>query len=93
MADRVNLDGKFHGVVVKNKNGVVVTPDQWIVFLAKDNALMPTLAYYLAECERIGASAAQLESIKGLMTRAQAWRDAHPDACKVPDIEPNETIL
>jgi hypothetical protein len=31
----MKLDGKFYGVVIRNKDQSVVPPDQWVVFLAK----------------------------------------------------------
>ena len=39
------LDGKFHGTIVKNKNGQEVPPDEFAVFLAKDNAFPATLRF------------------------------------------------
>lgn len=93
MAQRVNLDGKFHGVIVKNKNGVIVPPDEWMVFLAKDDAFPPTLKFYRKELERQGAELAQLASVDGIIKRVDAWRADNPTKCKTPDIETNETIL
>jgi hypothetical protein len=31
----MKLDGKFHGVIVKNKDQSIVPQDQWTVFLAE----------------------------------------------------------
>lgn len=84
------LDGKCYGVLVKNKNGAIIPPDQWIVFLAKDNALPATLAFYLEECRRQGAAPAQLEAVVELMLRVDTWRRENPTLCKTPDVEPGE---
>jgi hypothetical protein len=84
------LDGKFYGVIVKNKNGALVPPDQWIVFLAKDNALPATLAFYEAECLRQGAEPAQVEAVGELRRRVDAWRTVNSRMCKTPDVEPGE---
>ena len=59
-----------------------------VLFLAQDDALPGTLQAYLKECRRLGAKKEQLEGVERLMKRVDAWRKAHPDQCKVPDIEP-----
>lgn len=88
----MRLDHKFHGVVVKNKNGIVVSPDQWMVFLAKDNAVPATLAFYEQECSRQGAEPAQIEAVRAMRQRVDEWRKAHPELCKAPDVEPGELL-
>lgn len=86
------LDGKFHGVIVKNKDGSIVPQDQWIVFLAKDNAVPKMLAAYYTECQKQGASIEQLDAVAGLITRVDQWRRQNFDKCKVPDVQPGEII-
>lgn len=87
------LDGKFHGVIVRNKDASVVPQDQWIVFLAKDNAFPATLAFYRDECERLGARGDQLKAVDDLLDRVKKWRRDNPQECKVPDVEPDELII
>lgn len=86
----MKLDGKCYGVLVKNKDGSIIPPDQWIVFLAKDNALPATLAFYRSECIRIGAAREQVEAVEALLERVGAWRRANHDKCKVPDVQAGE---
>jgi hypothetical protein len=86
----MKLDGKFHGVVVKNKDGSVVPQDQWIVFLAKDNAFPATLEFYLEECKRQGAGTDQILAVAAMIDRVTAWRAAHPELCKTPDVQAGE---
>jgi hypothetical protein len=86
------LDGKFHGIIVKNKDGSVVPQDEWIVFLAKDNALPATLAFYLDECERLKADPRQLDAAASLIDRVERWRQDNPDKCKVPDTQAGEIV-
>jgi ferredoxin len=86
----VKLDGKFHGVIVKNKDNTTVPQDQWIVFLAKDNALPATLSFYYDQCRDLGASMEQLEAVADLMNRVADWRKANPGQCKVPDVHHGE---
>lgn len=88
----MKLDGKFHGIVVKNKNQQVVPQDQWIVFLAKDNAVPAMLAFYEAECLRHGAEPAQIEAVSEMRRRVDAWRTANLQLCKVADVEPGEIV-
>jgi hypothetical protein len=84
------LDRKFHGVVVKDKDGTIVPPDQYIVFLAKDNAVPKMLDTYYDECERLGAELPQLNAVADLLNRVAEWRRTHKDECKVPDVHPGE---
>jgi hypothetical protein len=84
------LDGKFHGIVVKSKDQSIVPEDEWIVFLAKDNALLPMLKFYREECERIGADLKHLYGIDHLIAKVGAWRYRNPEKCKVPDTNHSE---
>lgn len=84
------LDGKFQGKVFRNLDGTEVPPDQFVVFLAKDNAFPATLAFYRQECERIGAGPEQLAAVDRLIQRVDAWRLANKDQLKIPDAEPGE---
>lgn len=86
----MKLDGKFHGIIVKNKDGSIVPQDQWIVFLAKDNALPATLAFYAAECKRLGAADEQICAVNDMRERLDEWRRQNPHLCKVPDVAPGE---
>ena len=84
------LDGKFHGEIFRNKDNRVEPVDSWIVFVARDNALIPTLEFYYHECKRQGAALPQLEAINELIQRVNKWRNSNPEKCKVPDVEPGE---
>lgn len=86
------LDGKFHGVIVKNKNQQIVPQDQWMCFLAKDNAVPAMLKFYLEECTRKGADESQVQAVRDMINRCNQWRAEHPDLCKIPDVEKNEII-
>jgi hypothetical protein len=84
------LDGKFYGIIHRNKDNAVEPPDSWIVFVARDNALLPTLKFYRQECARIGAGNTQLAAVDELIERVAKWREANPGKLKVPDVEPGE---
>lgn len=84
------LDGKFYGQIFKEKNGEEVPADSFIVFLAKDRALLPTLEFYRSECERIGCDLPQLIAINDLLCRVQRWQSDHPELMKLPDVESGE---
>lgn len=86
----MKLDGKFHGTIIKNKDGSVVPEDRWVCFLAKDNAFPATLMFYREECERIGAEPEQLSAVDDLIERVLVWRSRHQELCKVPDVQPGE---
>lgn len=86
----MKLDGKFHGIIAKNKDGTIVPQDQWMCFLAKDNAVPATLEFYYEECKRQGAALDQLNAVKAMIERVTAWRAANPKLCKVPDVQAGE---
>ncbi|KKN75954.1 hypothetical protein LCGC14_0375110 [marine sediment metagenome] len=89
----MKLDGKFHGVIVKNKDGSVVPQDQWMCFLAKDNAVPAMLETYRTECIRLGAGEHQIMAVDAMLERVNKWRLANSSKLKTPDIEPGEEIL
>lgn len=81
----VKLDAKFYGTIKKVKDDSVVPDDEYVVFLAKDNAFTRVLPMYRAECEAMGCDVEHLASIERMMIRMDAWRKAHPDRLKKPD--------
>lgn len=48
------LDAKFYGEIRKVKDDSVVPDDQYMVFLAKDNAFADTVVYYRDRCVALG---------------------------------------
>ena len=79
------LDAKFEGEIWKAKDGLVVPHDEYVVFLAKDNAFYPALRVYREVCAAYGADEEQIAAVDRLIDRVKAWREAHPDRCKIPD--------
>lgn len=79
------LDAKFYGDIWKAKDGSRVPDDEYIVFLAKDDALPEMLAFYENWCVTHGADDAQVMAVRRMRNRLRAWREAHPDRCKIPD--------
>jgi hypothetical protein len=79
------LDAKFYAAVHKVKDGKSVPDDEWMIFLAKDNAFPATLRFYLNECRQLGADDEHCESVERTIRRLDEWRAANPDRCKVPD--------
>lgn len=86
------LDAKFYAAVHKVKDGTSVPDDEWMIFLAKDNAFLPTLQFYLEECERLSADQEHCDSVRRTIQRVKDWRDANPDRCKVPDAKGEKLI-
>lgn len=87
------LDKKFYGLVYKTKDDSVVQQDQWVVFLAKDDAFATVLPMYRRACELLGADDQQLAAVDRLIADVDAWRAANPTRCKTPDIKPDEKLL
>lgn len=88
MEDNVEtIDRKFKFLAVNPGNGNIFTNYQGIVFLAKDNALLPTLEFYYQQCRILGVAKPQLDGIDLLIKRVKKWREANPDRCKIPDVD------
>lgn len=81
----MKLDVKFYGEVRKVKDDSLVPDDEYVVFLAKDNAFAHTLPFYLNQCIEMGADAEQIAAVERMIERLQAWREANQDRLKVPD--------
>jgi hypothetical protein len=79
------LDAKFDGVIFKVKDGSIVPPDEYVVFLVKDTAFANTLPKYRAECVALGADKEHIASVDRMIERAMYWRASNPDRLKVPD--------
>jgi hypothetical protein len=88
--DFLRLDGKVHGTLVSNKDGREIPPHEYVVFRPHDDAFVETLPYYRDLLEQKKASTEQLAAVDDLMSRVRFWREAHPERCKVPDVEPGE---
>ncbi len=59
--------------------------DEYVVFLAKDNAFAAIMPDYLAKCIELGCDEEQVQAVTRLMDRMLAWRNTNPEKCKVPD--------
>ena len=81
----MKLDAKFYGEIHKVKDDSLLPEDEYVVFLAKDNAFPATVAFYRAECERLGADAEHLASVDRMIERLTKWRADNPHRLKVPD--------
>lgn len=79
------LDAKFYGVLHKVKDGSVVPPDEFVVFLAKDNAFAAILPAYRDKCVELGADAEQIAAVERMIERLKAWRADNPTRLKTPD--------
>jgi hypothetical protein len=87
------LDGKFYGQIRKVKDDTIVSEDEYVVFLAKDNAFAAVLPFYRHICADMGCDPEQLAGVDRLIARVSAWREANADRCKKPDIEVGEKLL
>lgn len=80
----MKLDAKFYGDVRKVKDDSAVPDDEYVVFLAKDNAFAAVLPVYRAICVSLGADKEQVNAVDRMITRMNRWREDHPDRLKVP---------
>jgi hypothetical protein len=79
------LDAKFYGEIRKVNDDSIVPDDEYVVFLAKDNAFARMLDFYLDACITLGCDQEQIDSVRRMMERVAAWRVVHPDRLKIPD--------
>jgi hypothetical protein len=88
----MKLDAKFYGQIRKVKDGTTVPEDEYVVFLAKDNAFAAVLPLYRAECARLGCDPEQVAAVDRMVARLQKWREEHPDRLKRPDAVGEELL-
>lgn len=88
----MKLDAKFYGEIRKVKDDTIVPEDQYMVFLAKDNAFPDTLDFYLKECMRLGADIEHLGAVQRTIERLVMWRSANKDKLKVPDAKDEKLV-
>lgn len=81
----MKLDAKFYGQIKKVKDDSILKDDEYVVFLAKDNAFALTILEYRANCVTLGADQEQIAALDRMIDRLQQWRNLHPDLCKTPD--------
>ena len=86
------LDAKFFGEIRKVKDNSIVPDDEYMVFLAKDNAFPSTLQFYLEKCIELGCDAEHIGAVERTITRLKVWREEHVDRLKNPDAV-NERLL
>lgn len=89
----MKLDLKFYGVIVKAKDNSIVPEDEYMVFLVKDNAFLPTLKFYRQECDRLGADPEHLAAVDLTIERATIWRDNNRHRLKVPDAKGEKLLV
>lgn len=81
----MKLDAKFYGELRKVKDDSVVPDDEYVVFLAKDDAFAAVLPVYRAICLSLGADKEQVNAVDRMISRLHRWREDHPERLKVPD--------
>jgi hypothetical protein len=81
----MKLDAKFYGEIFKVKDDTRVADDEFMVFLAKDNAFALTLPIYLHICIALGCDQEHVDSVRRTMARLVRWRADNPKRLKNPD--------
>lgn len=86
------LDAKFSGVIFKVKNGTIVPDDEYMVFLAKDNAFPDTLRFYHSRCIELGCDQEHIDAVWRTIQRLDVWRIENPSKCKLPDAKGDRLV-
>jgi len=81
----MKLDAKFYGEIRKVKDDSIVLDDEYVVFLAKDNAFAAILPDYRRLCEALHCDDEQLAAVDRLIQRVETWRASHFERLKRPD--------
>jgi hypothetical protein len=81
----VKLDAKFEGEIRKVKDGSIVPDDEYVVFLAKDNAFAEVIHQYRTVCIQKGCDEEQIAAVDRMILRLEKWRRDHPERLKDPD--------
>lgn len=91
-AKPIKLDKKFEGEIRKVKDGTIVPEDQYVVFLAKDNAFAAALPVYYEFCKAMGCDEAQLQLVELMIHNVNNWRAVNHALCKKPDAQGEVTL-
>jgi hypothetical protein len=85
----MKLDAKFYGEIRKAKDDSLVPADEYVVFLAKDDAFAAILPHYRTMCHAMGATAEQLQAIDRMIERLEFWRsNTRSDARRLTSASP-----
>ena len=77
------IDRKYKILAINPVSGGIHTEEDAILFLAKDEAILPMLDTYLEECELLGCEDTHIDSLLLLMKRVETYQKEHGK--KVPD--------
>lgn len=88
----MKLDAKFYGTISKAKDSSLVHEDEWMLFLAKDNAFNEILPLYRDKCIELGCDQEQIEAVNRAISRVKEWRSNNKDRIKNPDAK-DEKLL
>ena len=77
-------DRKFKNLAINPCKGTIYTEENSILFCAQDKALLPTLAAYKKECEKLGCGPEHIESITLLSERIAKFQESYTH---IPDTE------
>lgn len=81
------IDRKFSIMAKCIEHDHVYDHNHAVLFLAKDKALVKTLAFYMEECRNLNATSTQLTGIALLIERVKRYQEANKDIVKVADID------
>ena len=79
------IDRKYKILAINPVSGGIHTEDDAILFLAKDEAILPMLDAYLEECELLGCEDTHIDGLMLLMQRVEIYQKKHGK--KVPDTD------
>lgn len=87
MAERIDRKFTFSGFCTEHHAAHVVDHMNAVVFLARDQAVIPTLEFYQTRCQQLGADRRQVQGIRLLIERIAQYQAEHPEEVKVADVD------
>ncbi len=81
----MRLDAKFYGEIRKVKDDSIVPENEYMVFLAKDDAFILALYAYRNICVSMNCDQEQIDAVDRGIYRAEQWRADNPTRCRKPD--------
>lgn len=87
-----SIDAKFVGVIQRVKDGKLVEPGSYVVFLGRDNLLPELLKEYERLCVVHGCDERQIDAVLRMRERLRQWREDNSSALKLPDVDNGEAL-
>jgi hypothetical protein len=70
---------KYHGIIAKTSTGQIIPPDDYLIFMKKDDAVPAMLTTYYEKCNELGCDDDHLEWVADQVYNLRHWREQNAD--------------